>query len=140
MNTRIGSRRGRIVRASVGIALAAGAGLTVACAVPATAVEPPLAPGPFQVGATTAGSVATAAHLEPADRLAEAIRQEVEYRASLAEEYSGLPADRIEQRVAAATAEGRTARSVVECAALALAQRPLFTADTAERLVGGACS
>ncbi|BDZ63295.1 hypothetical protein [Agromyces mangrovi Wang et al. 2018] len=132
MNTRNGIRRARTVRASAGIALAASVALAVtACGAGATG---PQAPGS---GGGQAARPAYVSHLAPADRLEQAILQEVEHRRALAEEYSGLPADRIEQRLAAET--GRTARSLKECAALALAQRPLVTADTAERLIGVSC-
>ncbi|GEM_PF-4552888 len=133
MNTRIRIRRARTVRASAGIALAAGVALAItACGAGATAG--PQAPGS---GGANAARPAYVSHLAPADRLEQAILQEVEHRRALADEYSGLPADRIEQRLVAET--GRTARSLKECAALALAQRPLVTADTAERLIGGLC-
>ncbi|GLI28555.1 hypothetical protein ARHIZOSPH14_27970 [Agromyces rhizosphaerae] len=136
MNTRIGIHRARIVRASAGAALVGALALSVsACATVATDPE---APGS---GGATAGRFAVVSHLATADALERAIRQEVEQRQALAESLAGLPADRIQQRVDAQTASvGRTARSVKECAALALAQRPLVTADTAERLVGGSCA
>ncbi|WP_353816232.1 hypothetical protein [Agromyces sp. SYSU T00266] len=132
MNTRIGNRRVRIVRASAGIVAAVGVALSFsACA---TAAQ-------TQGGGVSAGAWAERpaylSHLAPADRLEEAILREAERRQALAQEFAGLPADRIEQRMAAAT--GRQPRTVKECAVLALAQRPVVTADTSERLAAGLC-
>jgi hypothetical protein len=135
MNTRNATRRGRIARASAALALASGVALAgAACGAGTSTAQ---AAGS---GGARAERPAYLSHLAPADRLEETIRREAERRHTLAEQYSGMPADRIERRIELEeTTSGRSARTLLECAGAALAQRPLFTADTAERLVVDAC-